>query len=317
MFMTPTRKLLTFVLPAICLALAACGGNGSSSSTTSSGGGGTTAAAVPHFSHVAVVVLENASYNEVIGNSSMPYLNKLASQGSLLQSYYANAHPSIPNYFMLTTGQPVTFDDAFSGTVSVDNLAREFMTSAVSWKAYEEGIPSAGYTAGDSGLYIERHNPFSYFSDVRNSSTESGNIVPFTQLSADMSGSLPNFLWLGPNAINSAHSCPSSNPNCTLNDRLAAADAWLSTNIQPLLSNSAFSSNGLLIIVFDEGDTTDVDHGGGHIVGVLAGAHVKTGYASTATYQHQDILSLIGHALQLQTIPGAGASGGSMTEFFQ
>ncbi len=300
------------------LALSACGGNSSLAVPISTGGGGGGNSAVPHFSHVAIVVLENAGYNEVIGNTSMPYLNSLATHGSVLASYYANAHPSIPNYFMLTTGQPVTLDDSFTGTVSVDNLAREFLTSSVTWKAYEESIPSAGYTGGDTALYLERHDPFSYFSDVRNSSTEAANLVPFAQLATDISArTLPNFLWITPNVLDDAHNCPAASPNCSLNSRLATADGWLSTNIAPLLSNPNFASSGLLIIVFDEGDTTDVSHGGGHTVGILAGTHVKTGYTSTATYQDQDVLSLIGHALQLGTIPGAGATGASMTEFFQ
>ena len=52
---------------------------------------------------------ENHSYSSVIGNAAMPYLNRLASQYGLATQYYANTHPSIGNYFMLTTGQMVTF----------------------------------------------------------------------------------------------------------------------------------------------------------------------------------------------------------------
>ena len=273
---------------------------------------------VPQFSHVAIVVLENASYHDVLGNSAMPYLNSLAQKNSLLESYYATAHPSIPNYFMLTTGQPVTIDDAFSGTVSADNLAREILAVGQTWKAYEQGIPSRGYMGPDTGLYIEHHDPFSYFSDVRNSAAQQANLVPYTQLSTDLtSGSLPNFLWITPNALNDAHSCPSSNASCSLNSRLATADAWLSSNIPALLNNPSFSASGLLIVVFDEGEDTDLDHGGGHVVCVLAGTHVKTNYTSTALYSHQDVLSLIGHALRLKNIPGAGAGAATMTEFFQ
>lgn len=304
-----------FLLATGVLLLNACGGTSVQVPVV---GGTPSRSTVPHFDHVAIVVLENASYNDVIGNASMPWLNALAGKGSLLTAYYANAHPSIPNYFMLTTGQIVTVDDGFSGTVTVDNLAREFVNSGLTWKAYEESIPHSGYTAGNSGQYLERHDPFSYFSDVRNSSTAAGNLVPFPQLWADMSAnSLPNFMWISPNAIHDAHSCPASNPSCTLNDRLAAADAWMSVNIQPLLNNSSFSANGLLIVVFDEGDDTDLSGGGGHVACVLAGTHVKVGYTSSAQYQHQDTLSLIGHALQLSAVPGAGATGGSMDEFFQ
>ena len=307
------RILSAFTLTSILL-LAACGGT---TANLISGGPGSSST-VPQFQHVAIVVLENASYKDTIGNSSMPYLNQLAGQGSSLQSYYATAHPSIPNYFMLTTGQTLTFDDAFSGTVSADNLAREIAKSGQTWKAYEEAIPAVGYTGADSGLYIERHDPFSYFSDVRNSGTQTSNIVPFSQLQADIAGgTLPNFLWITPNALHSAHSCPASNTGCSLTDRLATADAWLKSSIQPLLANSAFASNGLLIVVFDEGEDTDLDHGGGHVACVLVGTHVKSGYTSTATYSHQDTLSLIGHALKLSTIPGLGASGASMDEFFR
>src|SRR5690348_17595553 len=64
-----------------------------------------TSGTVPHFGHVVLVVEENHSYSEVIGNSAMPYLNSLASQYGLATQYFANTHPSIGNYFMLTTGQ--------------------------------------------------------------------------------------------------------------------------------------------------------------------------------------------------------------------
>lgn len=63
------------------------------------------AASVPQFQHVVLVVEENHSFSSVIGNSAMPYLNGLASQYSLATQYYADTHPSIGNYFMLTTGQ--------------------------------------------------------------------------------------------------------------------------------------------------------------------------------------------------------------------
>ncbi|ABF43401.1 phosphoesterase [Candidatus Koribacter versatilis Ellin345] len=309
-------RIVSALTLSLLLCFAACGGN-SSNNGGSGGSGGGGSASVPQFQHVAIVVLENASYHDVIGNTQMPWLSGLAGKYASLQSYYANAHPSIPNYFMLTTGQTITFDDAFSNTVSSDNLARDITSAGLTWKAYEESIPAAAYTGASTGLYIERHDPFSYFSDVRGTA-QANNIVPSSQLSADIgANSLPNFLWITPNALNSAHSCPASNANCTLNDRLAAADAWLSANVQPLLSNSEFASNGLLIVVFDEGDDTDLDHGGGHVVCVLAGAHVKQGYTSSATYQHQDVLSLIGHALKLSSVPGAGATGGTMTEFFQ
>src|SRR5207248_10930847 len=96
---------------------------------------GSAFAAVPQVKHVFVVVEENHSYSSVINNSSMPYLNSLAKRYGLATSYYANTHPSIGNYFMLTTGQTLTNNDAYTGTVTSDNVVRHLLTAGKTWKA--------------------------------------------------------------------------------------------------------------------------------------------------------------------------------------
>ena len=68
-------------------------------------------AQVPRVNHIFVVVEENSNYTNVIGNPAMPYLNSLANHYSLATNYYADTHPSIGNYFMLTTGQILTNND--------------------------------------------------------------------------------------------------------------------------------------------------------------------------------------------------------------
>src|SRR5205823_3311539 len=123
---------------------------------------------------------------EVIGSSSMPYLNSLASQYGLATNFYANAHPSAPNYFMLTTGQPVTFDDSYEQTVKADNVVRELVAKGKTWKSYAEALPSVGYLGTDVYPYIQHHNPFVFFSEVVNSTAQQNNIVPFTQFATDL-----------------------------------------------------------------------------------------------------------------------------------
>src|SRR5215472_7471783 len=90
---------------------------------------------------VVVVVEENHGYSSVIGNSAMPYLNGLASQYGLATQYYADTHPSIGNYFMMTTGQIITNDDSFMGTVGVDNIVRHLLNAGKTWKSYAESLP--------------------------------------------------------------------------------------------------------------------------------------------------------------------------------
>ena len=77
----------------------------------------------------------------MIGSSSAPFVNSLAHQYGLATQYYANTHPSIGNYFMLTTGRISSNDDAYTGTVMADNIVRHLLTAGKTWKAYQRASP--------------------------------------------------------------------------------------------------------------------------------------------------------------------------------
>ena len=274
---------------------ASCGG--------SSHGGGTPP---PSSSHVVVVMEENHSYSQVIGNSSMPYLNSLVSQYGLATQYYADVHPSIGNYLMLTTGQVETIDDAFTGTISDDNVVRELVKASKSWHSYAESLPNVGYVGGDVYPYLRHHNPFTFLTDV-NGTPQASNIVPFTEFPADVSsGTLPDYSFVVPNALDDAH-----------DGTLAQADQWLQANIEPLIKSSVFQSNGVLMIVFDESVMTDLSNGGGHVAVVVVGPRAKKGFQSTTMYQHQSTLRLVLSSLGVNSFPGAAATAPDMGEFFQ
>jgi acid phosphatase len=313
------RSRFSLSLVLLLFIAAGCGGGSLSHSGGGGGGGGPNA---PTAGHVFLVVLENHSFSQVIGSPSMPYLNSLASQNSLATNYFANAHPSIGNYFMLTTGQIITIDDAFNGVVPDDNLARALTGAGKTWKAYMESIPSQGYIGIDVLPYVKHHNPFAFFTDVagadgQHATAAAQNIVPFTQLPADMAANaLPNFGFIAPDFDHDAHQCPDGSDNCPDSARLTAADMWLQTNIDPLIKSPSFA-NGVLIILFDEGDLTDLANGGGQVPVVLLGSHVKMGFRSTTFYQHQSVLRLILDLLSVSDHPGAAATAASMSEFFQ
>src|SRR3989442_7917289 len=116
--------------------------------------------------HVFIVVEENHDFSSVIGNSNMPYLNSLATTYALAKGYHANTHPSIGNYFMLTTGQIITNDDGFSGTVTEDNAARHLIQAGKTWKEYSESLPSAGYTGGGTRGFCFHPKPLFLFFSV-------------------------------------------------------------------------------------------------------------------------------------------------------
>lgn len=320
--MLRVRKLRVAVIAMVLYSvvfLTACGGGSSSSPMTSSSGGSSSGggsvaspgnppqspAAQPM---VVVVMEENHSYEEVIGNSAMPYLNSLAQQGALATQYYANVHPSIGNYLQLTTGAIVTTDDNFGGVITSDNLAREITAAGKTWKTYADEIPSGGYLGGDSGNYLKHHNPFAYFSDVINDSSQAARIVPFAQFASDLgAGALPAFSFIVPSQIHDAETCPGS-VNCDDTQVLNTADQWLQSNISPVISNSRFQSSGLLLVLFDESESSDTRNGGGHVVLIAAGPKAKAGTQSNTLYQHENTLRTICNALGLTVCPGAGAS---------
>ncbi len=274
-------------------------------------------AQVPQFKHVVVVVEENHSYSHVIGNPAMPYLNHLANTYGLAKDYYANAHPSIGNYFMLTTGNLVTSNDGYTGVLTGNNIVRQLLTAGKTWKVYAESLPSTGYTGGDRYPYVKHHNPFAYMANVRNSSTERSHIVSTTHLSSDLSNNaLPSYSFVVPNILHDAHNCPYGG-TCSDNQKLAAADSWLKSHIAPIIGNPSFRASGVLVILFDESVTSDQAHGGGHVAAVIVSSQGKAGYKSTVFHQEQSVLKLACSALGSRSCPGTAASVSAPAEFFK
>jgi acid phosphatase len=259
----------------------------------------------PPFNHVVIVMEENTDYKDVIGSSSMPYLNSLAQQYGLATQYYADTHPSIGNYFMLVVGDTITNDDSYSTIVTEDNIVRELLAAGKTWKSYAEGLPSVGYTGGNIGEYARRHDVIALLSDVVNDTAQAKNLVPFSQFATDLAtDALPNYSFVVPNVCDDAHSCP-----------LSTADTWLRTNIDPLIKSPTFQQNGLLIITFDESGTDDTN-GGGRVVWVAVSAESKRGYQSTTRYQHESTLRLSAEALGLKVLPNHAGTAPDMNEFF-
>ena len=252
----------------------------------------------PAFEHVFIVVEENTNYDTVIGGTSMPYLQGLAQQYGLATQYYANTHPSIGNYFMITVGDTMTNNDA-------DYVVRQLLLAHKTWKSYAEDLPYVGYTGRGTGKYSRYHNILTLVSDVKYDPVQQQNVVPFTQFATDLAaGALPNYAMIVPNLCDDAHDCP-----------LATADAWLETNIAPLIESAAFQRDGLLIILFDESGR-DKTNGGGRIAWVAVSGKGKRAYQSTTLYQHQSTLRLSLNALGVTAFPNRAATAPDMDEFF-
>jgi phosphatidylinositol-3-phosphatase len=59
---------------------------------------------MPAYDHVVWIVMENHSYNQIIGSRDAPYITQLANRFGLATNFYAESHPSLPNYLAMTSG---------------------------------------------------------------------------------------------------------------------------------------------------------------------------------------------------------------------
>ena len=246
-------------------------------------------ALVPAAPHIMVVVMENESQNELIGSPDAPNTNALADEYGVATQSYAIAHPSLPNYLELLSGSDygVTDDGAPSSEgipASAPTLANELEKAGISWKAYMQSMPSAGYTGGDTtccgGQYYQHHNPFVYYPSVTSLPDFASKMVPSTSIMSDLdSPAPPDFVWVTPNGADDMHDGP-TNANGDVNP--AVGDTWLGSFVAQVQATGWYTHGGRIVIEWDEGadsDTSGVGHagggGGGHIVTIVVSATLE------------------------------------------
>jgi phosphatidylinositol-3-phosphatase len=273
------------------------------------GAGPAAAPAAParSFAHIFLIVEENKSSSEIVGNQTAPYINSLISRYALAADYFALFHPSLPNYIALTSGSNHGITDDRSppsagNEIAVPNIADRIEASGRTWKAYAENLPSAGY-AFDAGQYATKHEPFVYYKDiVGNAPRDRAHVVPFTQLAADRraAATTPHVAVITPNLCNDMHDCP-----------IATGDRWLSRTVPMILASQAFTTTrSLLVITWDEGTIFD-----NHVATILAGNAVKTGFRSAQRYDHYSLLHTIEAAWNLAPLTAHDAGAATMSAF--
>lgn len=242
---------------------------------------------VPRFERIVVVVFENKDYEDIIGAPAASTFNRMARKHALLESFYAVARPSLPNYLALISGstQGVTAN-CNECVFKARNLADTIEASGRSWKLYAEGLPRPGYTGAKWGGYVKRHNPFPYFASVVSRPARLRRMVPYFEFKADLERDrLPDFSFVVPDLCNGMHDCP-----------VATGDAWLAKFLTPLLKSPQLK-RGVVFVTFDEAASyADERGGGGHIVTLAVGPTVRAGARSTRGYNLYGLLRTIEEA---------------------
>jgi hypothetical protein len=274
---------------------------------------------VPHYDHVFLVYMENENYSStsntldggagIIGNSQAPYINSLAGGNTLLTNYFAITHNSDPNYdaiaggstFGHSAGSGAPTSNCFSTcTWTVPSLGDRVDAAGLTWKQYADGA-NGNCDTSQHGSYYPDDVPFGQFATMRNNTSYcQAHWQPLTQMFTDLqsAATTPNFVWFDADDCNDMESCG-----------IGAGDTWLSNTLPKLFASPAWTTQrSLLIITWDEdGNNAPASFGPGQteqVPTIVVGSQgtVKTGYQSTARYDHYSTARTIEAALGLQPL---------------
>jgi hypothetical protein len=81
------------------------------------------------YDHVVWIVMENHSYEQIIGATDAPYLHRLATQHGLATNFYAESHPSLPNYIAMSSGSTQGIGDDDPRIASTSKVTAPITTS--------------------------------------------------------------------------------------------------------------------------------------------------------------------------------------------
>ncbi len=249
-------------------------------------------AALPQPAHVVIVVDENKSFGQIIGNAHAPTINALARRGALFTDAHGVTHPSLPNYLAMFAGITNDNGDGCPATgisKTAPNLGSELLAARRTFAGFSEALPVSGSTVCAAGTYARKHAPWVAFSNVPRSDNRT-----FAQLPSSYDR-LPTLSFVIPDVDDDMH-----------DGTIAAGDAWLHAHLASLM-HWADTHDTLLVLTWDEGfDARNT------IATVLYGPMIKPGrYAQRISHYEllrtvEDLYGLAptGHAKEARDIAG-------------
>jgi phospholipase C len=178
--------------------------------------------------------MENSSLATALRS---PSIVRLTTKYALATNYHAVSSPSLPNYLAMTSGSTWGITDDAYHVLPAGGLGAQLTAAGVSWRAYMEGLTSAGCLHSPYP-YALKHNPFAYYGG---SCPE--NVVALDALDPDLAGDTPSFVWITPGLCHDGHDCAATE-----------AGPWLEDLVARIVDSNAWRDHGALFVVWDEGD---------------------------------------------------------------
>jgi hypothetical protein len=236
----------------------------------------------------------------VIGDTkNAPFINGLASGGTLLTDSSGTYHPSDENYLAIAGGDNFVAGAIYYPNihVSAPNLGDRVEAIGKNWKGYEQGMGTpCNLNNNNDSYYAPDDLPFINFTDISgNTARCQAHLLDLSQFAVDLqsTATTPAFAWLSADDYYDGEA--SGNGSST---SLQVQDGWLEQTLQPLFNSPAWKNQrSLLILTWDESET----RGTNHIATILVDSQglVNRGYTSSASYNHYSVGRTIESALGL------------------
>jgi hypothetical protein len=261
----------------------------------------------PGAQHVLVIMEENKGYAATLGTCSAdPYLCSLAAKYASFTNSHGVSHPSEPNYVAFDSGGIngcTTDSSCAANSLSVPDLGGQLTAKGIPRVGWMESMPSACYTGGSSGGYALKHNPFEFFKDNQATCRD----LPYPGSSSALStldgAAAPDFAWITPNLTDDMH-----------DGTVQQGDAWLSSNLAPILASPWFLNfPSTVIVTMDEGDAGSTNQ-----VPTVVISSVAQGKGAISTFvNHYGVLRSIEETYGLGLLgAAASASNGDLSALF-
>jgi len=237
--------------------------------------------------------MENHSYDQIIGSSDAPYINQLVAEHGLATDFYAESHPSLPNYVAMTSGstQGIVNDNP-PADHPLDVPSIFSLLPGGGSRSLQESMPSSCAKA-DSGEYAVRHNPQAYYVNLGYDCNKYN--VPLGD-TPDLSA---RFTFVTPNLIHDMH-------DGTVSD----GDTWLSMFVPTVLSSAEYAAgHSALFITWDEDDDLLGDN---HIPTLVIAPSVAPGTRVTTRLDHYALLRATLQMLGVTPLIGNAATAADM-----
>jgi len=273
------------------------------------------------------ITFENQSAKHVIGNRGLPNVNRIARRCGLATNFFAEAHPSLPNYIAMTSGgtQGVTGDS--SGPLAADNIYAQVKRSGRQWRHYAFGMPSncdhADAPSSNRAIYTAHHQPPVFYRTIAAdcarwdvgvgdpAKVEDRNDVRAGPLATALRRNrLPAFATIEPTD-------DGGNSKAGGEVDPVKGDAFLARWIPRITSSTAYRRGRTAIfITWDEPDDFGTDPPRDTIATIVIAPTVPAGTKVATRFDHYAMLRTTEELLGLSPFLGAAANAPSMRRGF-